>query len=181
MARTPNIYYSDMETPIGHMTLASTKKGLCWMDFNYGDTVLRALERWSRRYFLTDQMQRDDLALREVKDQLEQYFNTEQSNFTCELDLMGTSFQKLVWNSLLEIPYGEVRTYKEVAQAIGAPKAVRAVGGANNKNSIPIIIPCHRVIGSNGALVGYGGGLHIKEQLLQLEGYIKPKEEKKKA
>jgi methylated-DNA-[protein]-cysteine S-methyltransferase len=173
MTRTSNIYYSDMETPIGHLTLAATKKGLCWMDFNHSDTVLRALERWSRQYFLTDQMQRDDLALQDVKDQLEQYFKAGRRDFTCEIDLMGTPFQKLVWNSLLEIPYGEVRTYKEVAQTIGAPKAVRAVGGANNKNNIPIIIPCHRVIGSNGALVGYGGGLHIKEHLLELEGYEK--------
>lgn len=180
MTRPSNMYFSDMETPIGHLTLASTKKGLCWINFNYSDTVLRALERWSRQHFLTDQMQRDDLALRDVKEQLEQYFKAERKDFSLEIDIKGTSFQKLVWNSLLQIPFGEIRTYKEVAQAIGAPKAVRAVGGANNKNKIPIIIPCHRVIGTNGALVGYGGGLNIKEQLLQLEGYT-PSNARKKA
>jgi methylated-DNA-[protein]-cysteine S-methyltransferase len=180
MTRPINIYYSDMKTPIGHLTLARTKKGLCWIDFNYSDTVLRALERWSRQHFLTDQMKQDDLALRDVKEQIEQYFKNERREFTLEIDLMGTPFQKLVWNSLLQIPYGEIRSYKEVAQAIGAPKAVRAIGGANNKNNLPIIIPCHRVIGTNGALVGYGGGLSIKEQLLELEGYI-PSQVRKKA
>jgi methylated-DNA-[protein]-cysteine S-methyltransferase len=171
MTRTSNLLFSEMDTPLGPLTLARTRKGLCRIDFNQGESVLRTLERWSRTYYLTDQVQRDDFALLEIKDQLDEYFSGERKSFDCDLDIMGTSFQKLVWSLLQSIPYGEVRSYKQVAQAIGAPKAVRAIGGANNRNHIPIIIPCHRVIGSNGALVGYGGGLHIKEKLLQIEGY----------
>jgi methylated-DNA-[protein]-cysteine S-methyltransferase len=171
MTRTSNLLFSEMDTPLGPLTLARTKKGLCRIDFNQGESVLRTLERWSRTYYLTDQIQRDDFALIEIMDQLDEYFRGERKSFDCGLDIMGTPFQKLVWASLNSIPYGEARSYKEVAQAIGAPRAVRAIGGANNRNHIPIIIPCHRVIGSNGALVGYGSGIHIKEKLLQIEGY----------
>ncbi|WP_034681630.1 methylated-DNA--[protein]-cysteine S-methyltransferase [Caldalkalibacillus mannanilyticus] len=170
MTRLSNLYYSEMDTPLGMITLARTKKGLCWLEFNQGESVLHMLERWSRKHFLTDQMQQDDQALQDIRDQLDQYFAGQRKQFDCEIDLIGTPFQKLVWQALLEIPFGEYRSYKDIAQAIGAPKAVRAVGGANNKNNIPIIIPCHRVIGTNGSLVGYGGGLHIKEYLLNLEG-----------
>ncbi|WP_339064193.1 methylated-DNA--[protein]-cysteine S-methyltransferase [Tepidibacillus marianensis] len=87
------------------------------------------------------------------------------------VDLYGTAFQKLVWQSLITIPYGQVRSYKDIAIQINAPKAVRAIGGANHQNPVPIIIPCHRVIGTNGNLVGYGGGIEIKKSLLTLEGY----------
>ncbi|WP_202081494.1 methylated-DNA--[protein]-cysteine S-methyltransferase [Caldalkalibacillus salinus] len=172
MTRTANLYYSVMESPVGPMTLACTKKGLCRIDYQAGDSVLRNLIRWSRQHFLTDQIQEDDQALQDVKQQLDEYFRGERKSFDYPLELVGTSFQKLVWKTLRNIPYGEVRSYKEIAQMIGSPKAVRAIGGANNKNHIPIIIPCHRVIGSNGALVGYGGGLHIKEHLLEIEGYL---------
>lgn len=170
MMRSANMFYSDMETPIGHLTLVCTKKGLCRIDFDYGDSALQNIRRWSSRFFLKNEMQRDDIALQGIKDQLNEYFQGERLQFDCELDFLGTSFQKLVWNELITIPYGEVRSYKQVAQAIGSPKAVRAIGGANNKNNIPIVVPCHRVVGSNGALVGYGGGLHIKEKLLSIEG-----------
>lgn len=169
--RPANIYYSEVETPIGSMILARTKHGLCWVSLQGGDNALRALENWSRKSFLTNQMQRDEGALKDISIQLEEYFAQERRSFEVEYDLVGTPFQKLVWNALLSIPYGEVRSYKQVAQAIGSPKAIRAVGGANNKNNIPIFIPCHRVIGSNGSLVGYGSGVHIKQQLLELEGY----------
>ena len=101
--------------------------------------------------------------------QLDLYLKGELSRFNLEFILNGTSFQKKVWNELLNIPYGQVRSYKEIAIQIGSPKAYRAVGMANNKNIIPIFIPCHRVIGSNGDLVGYRGGLDIKKHLLNLE------------
>ncbi|MDQ0871718.1 O-6-methylguanine DNA methyltransferase [Paenibacillus sp. V4I3] len=100
---------------------------------------------------------------------MEQYFRRERLSFEGELDLQGTEFQKQVWTALLSIPYGEIVSYKHIAEAIGSPKAVRAVGGANNKNPIPVIIPCHRIIGASGNLVGYGGGLPIKVLLLDLE------------
>ncbi len=107
--------------------------------------------------------------IKEVQKELEEYFNGTRKTFQLPLALKGTPFQQEVWKALMTIPYGETMTYKQIAEAIGNPKACRAVGMANNRNPIPIIIPCHRVIGSNGALVGYGGGLHIKEMLLEME------------
>ncbi|NMD38346.1 MAG: methylated-DNA--[protein]-cysteine S-methyltransferase [Christensenellaceae bacterium] len=105
-----------------------------------------------------------------VYKQLCEYFNGERKYFEIAYELIGTSFQKNVWNALLKISYGQTRSYKDIAIDIASPKAFRAVGMANNKNPIPIIVPCHRVIGSDGGLVGYGGGLDIKIKLLQLEG-----------
>jgi len=101
--------------------------------------------------------------------QLDEYFKGARKNFSLKLLLQGTPFQKLVWERLKKIPYGKLASYGDVARAIGKPNAYRAVGNANNKNPIPIIIPCHRVIGSNGTLVGYGGGLWRKEWLLNHE------------
>ena len=108
--------------------------------------------------------------------QLEEYFSGKRKHFDVPISACGTEFQRLVWASLLEIPYGQTRSYKYVAQSIGNPKACRAVGLANNRNPISIIVPCHRVIGSSGALTGYGGGLDLKQKLLDLEkrhlGYV---------
>lgn len=104
-----------------------------------------------------------------VNNQLTQYLNGERKIFDFPYELRGTSFQKNVWKVLETIPYGETRTYKEVAVLLGNPKAARAVGMANNKNPIIIVVPCHRVIGANGKLVGYGGGLCMKEFLLNIE------------
>lgn len=101
--------------------------------------------------------------------QLNEYFAGTRKTFSIPLDMRGTEFQKRVWNALLEIPYGETWSYKQLAEFINNPKAVRAVGGANHNNPIMIIVPCHRVIGSNGSLTGYAGGLDMKEHLLNLE------------
>jgi O-6-methylguanine DNA methyltransferase len=101
--------------------------------------------------------------------QLEEYFAGSRRVFDLPLDLQGTAFQLRVWNALLQIPYGETRSYAEIARAVGAPKAVRAVGAANGANPVGIIVPCHRVIGSNGGLTGFGGGLDLKRRLLALE------------
>ena len=105
----------------------------------------------------------------QCKMQLDEYFRGERKTFDLPLAPKGTDFQKKVWNVLQKIPYGETRTYGEIAAAVGNPKAARAVGMANNKNPIGIIIPCHRVVGANGKLVGYAGGMDKKEWLLQLE------------
>lgn len=102
--------------------------------------------------------------------QLVEYFNGKRKSFDIPIEPMGTEFQRKCWNALLEIPYGETRTYGQIAERIGNPKACRAVGLSNNKNPISIIVPCHRVIGANGKLVGYAGGLNVKEHLLKLEG-----------
>ena len=113
--------------------------------------------------------EKDTKLLLEAKKQLEEYFEGKRKVFDLPLEQKGTEFQKKVWNALKEIPYGETRTYKEVAKMLGNEKASRAVGMANNKNNIPIIVPCHRVIGSNGKLVGYALGLDMKKYLLDLE------------
>lgn len=105
----------------------------------------------------------------EAKRQLDEYFSGKRKSFELPILMNGTDFQKQVWNELMNIPYGEVCSYKDIAVRIGNPKAFRAVGGANNKNCIPIIIPCHRVIGSGGKLVGYRDGTEIKEFLINLE------------
>lgn len=102
--------------------------------------------------------------------QVEEYLKGERRKFSIPLDLQGTEFQKRVWQELLRIPYGKTRSYKEIAELIQNQKAVRAVGTANGRNPISLIVPCHRVIGSNGTLTGYAGGLSIKEKLLKLEG-----------
>lgn len=107
--------------------------------------------------------------LKEAAMQIYEYLAGKRKVFELPLALEGTSFQKAVWSALANIPYGETRSYKEIAESIGRPKACRAVGMANNKNPIAIIIPCHRVIGASGKLVGFGGGLDIKEKLLNLE------------
>ncbi|WP_041668122.1 methylated-DNA--[protein]-cysteine S-methyltransferase [Acetobacterium woodii] len=107
--------------------------------------------------------------LKKASQQLDEYFSGQRQSFDLPLQPQGTDFQQKVWKALQDIPYGEVCSYKAIAQAIGNEKACRAVGGANNRNPISIIIPCHRVIGANGDLVGYGGGIELKKQLLALE------------
>jgi len=106
----------------------------------------------------------------EAERQLRAYFAGELRRFQLPLDPAGTAFQKRVWGELESIPYGETRSYSQIAGAIGSPRAVRAVGAANGANPVPIVVPCHRVIGSSGKLVGYGGGLPLKKRLLELEG-----------
>ena len=106
----------------------------------------------------------------EAARQLRAYFAGELRRFRLPLDLRGTPFQLRVWQELERIPYGETRSYSQIAEAVGAPRAVRAVGAANGANPIPIVVPCHRVIGAGGKLVGYGGGLPLKKRLLELEG-----------
>ncbi|MDR0438580.1 MAG: methylated-DNA--[protein]-cysteine S-methyltransferase [Bacteroidales bacterium] len=109
---------------------------------------------------------------REVRDQLKNYFARKNPRFDFELDLQGTDFQKKVWNELRKIPYGSMVSYGYIAQRIGKPKAARAVGSANHNNPLWIVVPCHRVVSSNGKLTGYAGGLEMKAYLLQLEGAL---------
>jgi methylated-DNA-[protein]-cysteine S-methyltransferase len=113
--------------------------------------------------------------LKDAARQLRAYFGGTLCEFSLPLDPHGTEFQLRVWHQLETIPYGRICSYSEIALSIGAPKAVRAVGAANGANPIPIVVPCHRVIGANGKLVGYGGGLPLKKRLLELEGAVLPK------
>jgi len=149
-----------------------------WRPFLYGDNRQLALVAGERgieqiRFEGTppEAVPRDDEfpVLAEAAEQLRAYFKGQLKVFDLPLVPQGTAFQKSVWNALMAIPYGETRSYMEVAACIGASKAVRAVGAANGQNPIPIVIPCHRVIGSNGKLTGFGGGLPLKRWLLDLE------------
>lgn len=141
------------DTPVGPLTLQADAKGLCRLDFGQRST----------------QQSLDHPILQAAATQLNAYFAGQLKRFDLPLAPVGTTFQEQVWNSLLEIPWGCTRSYGEIAAAIGNPKASRAVGLANNRNPLPIIIPCHRVVGSSGELTGYGGGLEHKICLLRLE------------
>ncbi len=158
------VTWDSFQSPIGELTLAVTEKGLCYLGFHKD-----GLDKLCHRYFSDATLIQDSEELLPYKTQLNEYFQGKRTTFIFSLDLHGTPFQQQVWTALQAIPYGEVRSYKEVAVSINSPKAVRAVGGANNKNPISIVIPCHRVVGSDGKLVGYGGGLDKKDKLLSLE------------
>ena len=112
--------------------------------------------------------------LDEAARQLREYFDGARTDFTVPLDLAGTPFQITAWRALAEIPYGETVSYAEEARRLGRPRAVRAVGAANGRNPVPIVLPCHRVIGTNGSLTGFGGGLHVKRALLDHEAGVQP-------
>jgi methylated-DNA-[protein]-cysteine S-methyltransferase len=150
--------FRTIDSPVGPLTLAG--KGRRLMHLRMVDQTYEPSH---------DGWEADDDAFRDVVEQLEAYFAGERTNFDVELDMVGTAFQRRVWAALLTIPYGETRSYGEIARQIGSPGAFRAVGLANGHNPIGIIVPCHRVIGSNGSLTGYGGGLDRKRALLELE------------
>jgi len=151
--------YSEMQSPAGSLLLAADDAGLRQIIFMNGRDRTQPGRDWVL----------DRSAFAETIRQLEAYFAGGLESFNLPLAPQGTPFQLQVWRQLCEIPYGETISYGELARRIGNPKASRAVGLANGSNPIPIIIPCHRVIGSNGKLTGYGGGLPIKEKLLALE------------
>ncbi|WP_217561354.1 methylated-DNA--[protein]-cysteine S-methyltransferase [Paenibacillus sp. GbtcB18] len=158
------------DSPIGPLLLARTERGLCAIEFGSGPEAARKLEQWTNRWIPGGTIVSSPAGLREIREQLEEYFSGQRSSFDLAFDLRGTEFQLRVWKALLSVPYGATASYKDIAAAIGSPQAVRAVGGANNRNPVPIVIPCHRIIGAGGQLVGYGGGLSVKTALLELEG-----------
>jgi len=160
------IYYSSFDSSfLKKVFVASTEKGVCMVDYLKSEKAF--LKRLKRRF--PDEIIRDDQKNKEVMSQLKKYLKGELKRFGCKLDFRGTSFQKKVWSALAKIPYGKTRSYKEIAEAIGHPKAFRAVGNANGCNSIPLIIPCHRVIESKGGLGGFGHGIKVKKELLSFE------------
>jgi methylated-DNA-[protein]-cysteine S-methyltransferase len=162
MAEEKTVYFSLMDdTPAGPLLLAATEKGLCCLQFYRGKLPAPGKDE----VWIESQEH-----LRAYVRQMEAYFRGNLREFTCKLDLIGTQFQKDCWNALLRIPYGKTCSYAEIAREIGRPQAFRAVGQANHDNPIAIIVPCHRVVGANGTLTGYGGGLSTKEKLLRLEG-----------
>ncbi len=155
-------------TPLGPMLAGATEEGVCLLEFidrRAIETQLARLTRLLQAEFLVGTNKHFD----ELNKQLEEYFEGKRKEFTVPLDIPGTEFQKKVWEVLRSIPYGTTRSYQEQAEIVGNPKAIRAVARANGDNRLGIIIPCHRVIGKNGQLVGYGGGLWRKKYLLNLE------------
>ncbi|HEY6307552.1 MAG TPA: methylated-DNA--[protein]-cysteine S-methyltransferase [Candidatus Angelobacter sp.] len=161
MASVRTVWFLRMPSPVGPLLLAASEKGLRSLEFDRGKLPQAARgEIWIE----------SRAALRPYTQQLRAYFRGELKKFTCKLDLQGTSFQKQCWEALRGIPYGSTCSYADLARTVGRPRAFRAVGQANHRNPVAIIVPCHRVVGAGGSLTGYGGGLHIKEKLLRLEG-----------
>lgn len=153
------IYYDIIPSPIGPMMLVADDDGLRELRFELDYRPQTPLDSWVHAP--------DKLA--QVRTQLEEYFAGERVEFDLKLNMQGTDFQKDVWQALVTIPYGVTTSYGEISQRINRPKASRAVGAANGRNPVPVIVPCHRVIGSNGSLTGFGGGLAAKQWLLELE------------
>ncbi len=174
-------------SPVGPLFLAASEQGLVALEFDRrlpGQQTIRPNPRdlrsenarngeYSRRRSnnATDFVD-SDAEMQVYTGELEQYFAGVRKQFTFPVDLHGTEFQVACWRALLDIPYGETRTYADIARAVGKPNGFRAVGMANNRNPIAIVVPCHRVIASDGTLCGYGGGLEIKRKLLELEGAL---------
>ena len=155
-------YYTMIESPVGLLRLRGDHLGLCGIDFCTAE----------KPWLISNTLCEKHEIFLPVIEELEAYFSGEKIRFTAPLVLQGTAFQRATWHALQAIPYGQTISYSQLAQQIGKPKAVRAVGAANGRNPIPIIIPCHRVIGRNGSLTGFAGGVAIKSQLLVLEGAI---------
>lgn len=164
------LYWSSVPSPLGECIVMATEAGVCWTG-TPGTAIDEGLYR-TKHWLQIDRVVNGEgvVPLQLAIEELKRYFAGERIQFSCPLDLRGTPFQLRVWQELCHIPYGETRSYGEIAHVIGCPTASRAVGAANGANPVAIIVPCHRVIGSNGKLTGYGGGLSAKSWLLSLEG-----------
>jgi methylated-DNA-[protein]-cysteine S-methyltransferase len=161
-SHTMTYVYKFIDSPLGQLKLVASEKGLAAVLWENDDP---------RRVRLGPLVEdSDNRLLKEAEKQLNAYFKGELKKFTVPLDFKGTDFQKSVWTALLTIPFGETRSYAQIARQIGKPEASRAVGAANGRNPISIIAPCHRVLGSNGRLTGFAAGLEAKDELLKLEG-----------
>jgi AraC family transcriptional regulator of adaptative response/methylated-DNA-[protein]-cysteine methyltransferase len=159
---------TELETPVGDMIAAATKDGICLLSFKGNPLMDKELGELAS-YFGIDVKHGTNRHLRALKKQLKEYFKGKRKEFSLPLLTPGTEFQQLVWNSLRKIPYGTTMSYLRQAKILKNPAAVRAVAGANGANRIAIVIPCHRVIGSGGDLVGYGGGIERKRWLIEHE------------
>ena len=169
------LYSTTATSAIGPLFLAASDKGLVALEFDArlpGQQSIRPNPRDLRAEKSGFRFEESPRLLRPYLRELEEYFAGKRREFTFPLDLRGTDFQRACWRALLDIPYGETRTYADIARAVGRAQAFRAVGMANNRNPIAIVVPCHRVIASDGTLCGYGGGLEVKRKLLELEGAL---------
>lgn len=159
-------FFKYMQSPVGRLTLIASDKGLA--------AVLWENDNPGRVHATADTEDDGHPVLKEAERQLNEYFQGKRSCFQLQLDPIGTRFQKKVWDALSTIPYGETRSYGQIAHQLGNPNAVRAVGAANGRNPLSIILPCHRVVGATGKLTGFAGGLEAKASLLSLEGVYLP-------
>lgn len=166
---TEAIMYRDLESPIGALVAGATSKGLSFLEFKDRWDLDRTRDRMRKQYKL-DMVGGTNGFLDQLESELERYFSGELQEFSIPLDLKGTPFQLAVWEQLRNIPYGKTKSYGEIAELVESPLAVRAVGRANGANPLAIVVPCHRIIQSDGKLGGYGGGLWRKKRLLTLEG-----------
>ena len=171
-----SLHSTKIDSPIGPLFLAASANGLVALEFDArlpGQQSIRPNPRNRRREKENTFAFEDRTSLMQIYvGELEEYFCGTRRQFTFPLDLRGTDFQLACWRALQTIPYGETRSYADIARAVGKPAAFRAVGMANNRNPIAIVVPCHRVVASDGTLCGYGGGLHVKRKLLELEGAL---------
>lgn len=161
------IFYTLMDSSIGRLVIASTDRGLIRIMLpgeKNSDSIARLQEAYTSEALVED----CDKNKNAVK-QLREYFEGTRTVFTLALELRGTEFQKSVWRTVARVPYGQTKSYGDIAREIAKPKACRAVGAANGANPIPIVIPCHRIIGSDGSMTGFGGGIPLKEKLLRME------------
>lgn len=168
------ITITQFDTPAGRYSAALTPKGLALLLFPTNDPAL--CHSWAKRWApdATITVGQHNPHLAQLQQELTAYFEGRLRSFSVPLDLHGTPFQTRVWHEVYKVGYAQLRSYREIANSIGSPTAVRAVGAANGANPVPIIVPCHRIIGSDGNLVGYGGGLDLKRRLLELEGAMFP-------
>ena len=169
------LHTTNMRSAIGPLFLAASTQGLVALEFDArlpGQQSIRPNPRDLRGENKGFKFEDSTRLLQPYSSELEEYFAGKRREFAFPLDLRGTDFQRDCWRALLAIPYGETRSYADIARAVGKPNAFRAVGMANNRNPVAIVVPCHRVIASNGTLCGYGGGLDVKRKLLELEGAL---------
>ena len=159
-------YSKKIQTPLGEMLAIKTEKGLCMLEFLDGKSTEKQVKELES---LGDILEKEDEFFEQLETELNDYFEGNLTQFTIPFDFIGTDFQKKVWNELIKIPFGKTKSYKEQAIAVGDLLAIRAVANANGKNKIAILVPCHRVIGSDGSLTGYAGGKKRKQFLLELE------------
>jgi len=160
------LYYARFNSPLGPLVIAVSDRGLVSLEFEHEQLTRKRRPRFS--------WEESEEKTRPYAQQLDEYFAGRRRKFDFPLDLRGTEFQKRCWRELLKIAYGKTASYAEIARAVGSPRAFRAVGMANHSNPIAIVVPCHRVIGADGSLTGYGGGLDVKRKLLELEGVLRP-------
>ena len=169
------IYLNYLKTPFGELVIGSMEDSLCICDWRYRKQR-GAIDKRIKNGLEANFKIESTPVIEKTILQLQEYFNGHREKFDVDLCLVGTEFQKKVWQALQEIPYGKTMSYLELSEMLGDTKAIRAVATANGANAISIIIPCHRIIGKDGKLVGYAGGLKSKEELLKLEGALKTKQ-----